>query len=345
MSAETLDPQVREAIEQFVRREAGAQQVRIEEAKRLSGGAIQENWALTASVSSGPYAGSHRWVLRTDAQSAVAASLSRSAEFAVLQVSYAAGVRVPKPLWLCRDRSATGREFFIMTFAAGTASAHRLTRESALVPEPRLLAHDLGANLARLHAIAPPCAALPFLSVPQRSPALEAIAGYRAYLDSLAERFLALEWGLRWCEIHAPKEWTLRLTHRDYRTGNYLVQDGRLSAVLDWEFAAWGDPDEDIGWFTARCWRFAQPGNEAGGIGKLEDFLAGYATVADLEIDASSLRYWQVMAHLRWAIIALQQAQRHDSGQQRSLELALTGTLVPELSLEIMRLIERSLHE
>ncbi|MNF12669.1 hypothetical protein D3C80_2142390 [compost metagenome] len=44
------------------------------------------------------------------------------------------------------------------------------------------------------------------------------------------------------------------------------------------------------------------------------------------------------MAHLRWAVIALQQAERHLSGQQRSLELALTGRLVPELEYEILAL-------
>jgi hypothetical protein len=45
------------------------------------------------------------------------------------------------------------------------------------------------------------------------------------------------------------------------------------------------------------------------------------------------------MAHLRWAIIALQQADRHISGQQRSLELALTGRILPELELTIIDLV------
>ena len=51
-----------------------------------------------------------------------------------------------------------------------------------------------------------------------------------------------------------------------------------------------------------------------------------------------ALVYWQVMAHIRWAIIALQQAQRHLSGVERSLELALTGRIVAELEHEIIAL-------
>ena len=45
------------------------------------------------------------------------------------------------------------------------------------------------------------------------------------------------------------------------------------------------------------------------------------------------------MAHLRWAIIALQQADRHISGEERSLELALTGRVLPEVELAMIDII------
>ena len=52
------------------------------------------------------------------------------------------------------------------------------------------------------------------------------------------------------------------------------------------------------------------------------------------------LDYWQVMGNLRWAMIVLQQVDRHLSGVQPSLELALTGHIVSQLELEILRLTE-----
>ncbi len=42
------------------------------------------------------------------------------------------------------------------------------------------------------------------------------------------------------------------------------------------------------------------------------------------------------MALVRWAVIALQQAERHNSGAEPSLELALTAHVVPELEAEIL---------
>ena len=128
------------------------------------------------------------------------------------------------------------------------------------------------------------------------------------------------------------------LVHRDYRTGNYLVRDGHLAAVLDWEFAGWGDPVEDIGWFLAGCWRFGRSDREAGGIGAAADFLTGYHAICGRDPRPADIHFWQVIAHVRWAVIALQQADRHASGREASLELALTAHIVPELEWALLGL-------
>lgn len=326
-----------EGLLAFIREQAEAHRVVILQRKQLSGGAIQENWLLELKVDGGHWAGVQRWVLRSDAVSALPASLSRAEEFAVLSRVHRAGVKVPRPLWLCRDTAVIGRAFFLMEMVSGIAAGHLLTGRCASGGNPQLAA-ELGANLARLHQLRPPSAELEFLPVPSATPALAAIAAYRAFLDQHAFAHPVLEWGLRWCELNAPSDSVVCLLHRDYRTGNYLASEEGLQAVLDWEFTGWGDPREDIGWFSARCWRFARPDLEAGGIGQLEDFLRGYREVSMLHIDREQLNYWQVMATLRWAVIALQQAQRHLCGEEPSLELALTGRLLPELELEILRL-------
>jgi len=351
--SDTVDNPAGIALARWLAHATRAQDVRIVRYERLPGGAIQDNFLLDVDIAGGAWHGEHALVLRIDAPTGVAASLTRAQEFAVLRIAHAAGVIAPEPLLLCRDTQVLGRAFFIMQRLPGIAQGHRLTREPALVPDGDALAYALGANLARIHAIRPPpqpCAANGKGSIePSRSgaqgahqgnPALEAIATYRAWLDRLDDAYPILEWGLRRCERLAPATYEVAFVHRDYRTGNYLVDDGRLAGVLDWEFAGWGDPREDLGWFTARCWRFAGRDLEAGGIAPLEPFVAGYASVAGHGISRTDLDYWQTMAHLRWAIIALQQAQRHRA--ERSLELALTGRIVDELEYEVLRLTKGS---
>lgn len=326
------------ALGEYLRQQLGADQVTITHGQRLSGGAIQENWLLDGTVRKHGLQTSACWVLRTDAASGVAVSMSRLQEFAVLSAVHSAGVKVPEPLWLCRDASVIGRDFFIMRKLEGVASGHRLSSDPALDPARDALCRALGENLAQLHRIGPDHAGLAFLPPPASDPVQASIEQYRGYLDELPDKHPVIEWGLRWCELHKPAPLPQQLLHRDYRTGNYMVDQGRLSGVLDWEFAGWGDPREDLGWFTARCWRFARPDREAGGVGALSAFLEGYAAVSGQRVCPQALRFWQLLAHLRWAVVALQQAQRHLSGQQPSLELALTGYLLPELEHEILLL-------
>lgn len=339
-SPAAADPRAR--AERFLAGACGATRVAIERWERLPGGAIQENVALDVLVDGGPSAGRHAWVLRTDAPSAVAVSHSRLEEYAILRAVHAAGVRVPEPLFACRD--GAGPDFFVMRRVPGVAAGHRLSKDDALVPDRAALARELGENLARLHRVRPPVEPLAFLGAPVADHARATIARYRRELDDLGalrgEAWPALEWGLAWCQRHAPAPLSPCLLHRDYRTGNYLVHEGRLAAVLDWEFAGWGDAREDLGWMLARCWRFARPDRDAGGVGTAADFLAGYAAGGGHETAWEETLYWQAMAHLRWAVIALQQAERHRSGSQRSLELALTAHIVPELELEILALTE-----
>ncbi|CCC98370.1 protein of unknown function [Azospirillum baldaniorum] len=40
---------------------------------------------------------------------------------------------------------------------------------------------------------------------------------------------------------------------------------------------------------------------------------------------------------MRWAAIAVLQGRRHTSGEEPSLELALTGRMLPEIELDLLR--------
>jgi aminoglycoside phosphotransferase (APT) family kinase protein len=272
-----------------------------------------------------------------DAPSSVAASHGRAREYTLLKTAHRAGITVPKPYLLATDAAILGGPFFIMNRIEGTAQGHKLVKR----PPDDALAASLGRQLARIHAITPEtpeAADLDFLVPPDTSPALAAVGLYRGYLDDLGQARPALEWGLRWLELNAPDAAGIVLCHRDFRTGNYMVTDDGLTGILDWEFAGWGEPEEDIAWFCAKCWRFGNLEREAGGIADRKPFYDAYEQESGRRIDPGRVAYWEVMAHVRWAVIACQQAARHVSGEQPSLELALTQHLVPELELEVLNL-------
>ncbi len=326
-----------QSLERFMARVTESETVTVLEARPLSGGAIQENWLIEAEVSDGPWRGRQELVLRTDAPSSVAVSLGRAEEFHLLRAARAAGVTVPEPLWLCEDEGVLAKPFYLMRRLPGTAEGRLIVKSDGPGGDKPALAERLGEELARIHGIVPPRADLGFLERPEGSPAQHAIGRYRDHLDALGQARPALEWGLRWCELNEPLSDEIVLVHQDFRTGNYMVDEHGLTGVLDWEFCAWGDPISDLGWFCAKCWRFGRNELEAGGIAPREDFYRGYERVSGRRIDPQAVAYWEVMAHIRWAVIALQQGERHISGGEPSLELALTSRRAAELEYEVLR--------
>lgn len=328
------------ALEGFLVGAAEADRCQIHSLDRLSGGAIQDNYGLDLTLEGGPMTGRHALVLRTDAPSVIAESHGRAQEFALLEVAHRAGVRVPEPLWPCADPAVLGQGFYLMRRIAGTAAGHVVTKaaiEQGYGPD---LAADLAREMALIHKVTPmsrDVEALGFLGDPPTDPAAALIARLRRHLDDHALAHPALEWGLRWAETNRPAQSEIVLLHNDFRTGNYLVHEGRLAAVLDWEFAGWGTPMADVGWFCAKCWRFGAPG-EAGGIADRAPFYGAYEAASGRRVDPAAVFYWEVMAHLRWAVTAILQGERHGSGAEPSLELALTGRRPAELELEILHM-------
>ena len=344
-----VDAAAQERLARFVAAAAGARRATVASLVPLRGGAIQENWSVDIELEGGASSGRQAMVLRTDAPSRVAASHGRAQEYALLKLAQAAGVAVPEPLWLCSDPAVIGRAFYLMRRVPGVAAGHRIVKDLSLGGSRDALAERLGQELARLHTVTPqtvarlaPGQSFDFLASASNGPGLDRVQLYRRYLDELGDSHPILEWGLRWLELNSRPAREIVLIHEDFRTGNYLVDEHGLTAILDWEFAAWGDPMSDVGWFCARCWRFGAVDREAGGIAARAPFYRGYEAASGRRIDPAAVHYWEVAAHVRWAVIALQQAGRHLSGAQPSLELALTGRIVPELELEILDLIDRA---
>lgn len=325
-------------LKRFLAAEAGSRVVEITATTLLEGGAIQQNWGVDAVFSGGTLDGPQRLVVRTDAPTAVAASLSRIEEFAVLQAVHAAGAMVPEPLFSCGDPAVLGVPFFVMRRLPGHAIGRVITRDPGLEPHLPALAARIGQELARIQRVKPPHRGLDSLP-PDRGP-LGLIDGFRAYLDRHPVKRPVLEWAMRWAETHAPEALPTVLCHRDFRTGNYLVDGTGLSGILDWEFAGWGDPDEDIGWFCCKGWRFARLDREAGGIATREDFYRGYEAEAGRRVGPERVRFWEIMANIRWAIVAMMQSDRFILGGEQSLARAITARRATECEFELLWLLD-----
>lgn len=327
----------RSALAEFLAAEVGAL-VAIEDLRPLAGGASREAWALTAVYDDQREA----LVLRLDMATTMnPEALARAEEFLLMRHMFAAGVRCPRPRWLCSDPSVLGAPFFLMEYVHGESIGPRVVRSPQLATARQQLPRQMAEQLAKIHEMDVGGNVFAFLPAPapRLAPAQHTINGLRQSLANLRVSSPGLTAGLRWLERNQPKRQQQRLVHGDFRIGNLVVDDEGLAAVIDWEFAHIGDPIEDLAWPLVRDWRFGHDHLRLGGIADAEPFLVTYEELTQQTVSRSAIGYWEIMGNMKWAVTCLVQAKRHLSGEDPNIELASLGRRSAEMELELLSLI------
>jgi aminoglycoside phosphotransferase (APT) family kinase protein len=119
---------------------------------------------------------------------------------------------------------------------------------------------------------------------------------WRAMYAETARRDPLIEFAFRWLEaaIPDPDEPPV-LAHGDAGPGNFLFEDDRLTAVIDWELAHLGDPMEDLAWFSMRC--VMEPAPDFDGA------LRAYAAFSGRPLDRFRILYHRVLVSTRVVVI------------------------------------------
>lgn len=330
MTAQTLS----EGLAAFLEQEWGTG-VKITGVAASSTGARRANVAFDAE----PEGGGLRRLVATIVPTA-AIQLNRiDAEAAVRTLARQRGVPVPEVVAFSTDSCWVGGPFFLSELVEGQTVPRQVLR---LVEERgigELVAAQLGQAVARFHAIDPGDAPVGLLDLGPGVPAETALAALEAVMGGLLEPRPALTYGLRWLQRHLPAPPPAEsMVHTDIRTGNLIVGEDGLRAILDWEGTRRrGDPMEDLAWFALRMWRFRNDDREIGGFAGLEPFVAAYEEAGG-RFDPARYRWWKVYGTLKWGLGLAAQAAGHLDGTFRSIVMAASGRRVPEMEWDLLML-------
>ncbi len=299
-----------------------ASPVRVHGLARLSGGASRETWAFTAERADGSQ---RELILRSGAGTG---GVALRVEGVAMAAAARAGVPVPQVVDSGDDGGALPHSYLIMDRVEGETIPRRLLRDEPFAAVRKGLVGELGAVLARLHAV-------PLDRLPGVEPAGDPLTRLRTDYLGGGPPPPGLALGLRWLADNRAEPGPESLVHGDYRLGNLMVSPEGLTAVLDWELVHIGDPLEDLGWLCAKVWRFGSP-LAAGGVGTREQLLDAYAEVAGWRPTAAQLHWWELHATVRWGLMCRVMADRHLSGAEPSVELAAIGRRASEQEFDVL---------
>ena len=239
-------------------------------------------------------------------------------QFKILRlVAEHSDVPVPRVRWLETDRDVVGSSFFVMDRVAGRVPPDVMpyTMESWLLDasadEQRALQDASVGVLASLHSIEVDRVDADFLEldVPGSSPLRRHFENQRRYYDFIQEgrSFGVVERAFAWLEENWPaKEGERVISWGDSRIGNIMYDGFEPAAVLDWEMAALGPREIDIGWMIF-IHIFFQDITEKMGMVGMPDFMRRSDVVARYEklsgYSPRDMDFFEVYAALRHAIV------------------------------------------
>jgi aminoglycoside phosphotransferase (APT) family kinase protein len=263
--------------------------------------------------------------------------LDVTGEAGVRSVAEAAGVPVPHVHHVCADESVLGGPFFVSTAVDGETVPRRVLRLVQRHGIGDRVVAQLGRAMAALHDV--DVAEAPAILARPDAPVAESLVALDAQLGLLLEPSPTFAYALRWLETHAPAEPDrLCILHSDIRTGNIIVGDDGLRAILDWETSRLGDRVEDLAWPCLRMWRFREDAETVGGMAGVGVLQAAYVEAGGTW-DDERFRWWRLLGTVRWGLGLAGQARAHLDGSFPSIVMAGSGRRVPELEYDALLLL------
>ena len=214
-------------------------------------------------------------------------------EYRLLSALAPTGFPVPRPFALCSEPAVIGSMFYVMALADGRTFADGALPDREPQVRGRMYL-DLVDTLADLHLVDVAAADLTSFGKAGNYFERQVARWTRQYRESQTDDLPAMEQLIAWLPATLPAQSRTSVVHGDYRIDNAaFADDGRLTAVLDWELATLGDPIADFSYFAMQ-WKLPADGTaalggldlEALGIPSLETITARYSDRSAIDVGA-----------------------------------------------------------
>jgi aminoglycoside phosphotransferase (APT) family kinase protein len=299
-----------------------------------AGGWSHEIYVFFASWNEDGRAMRRGFCLRKDPGSGLLRELSSLREqFRVIKALEATSAPTPKAYWYEEDPSILDGPFFVMEKVEGevpnpwSRAGKQFYADAA---KRGKLPRSFVEALASLHNLDWRGAGLDFIGVPGdgKDFALREIAKWESLIaQSIRKPEPVLIELLMWLKANAPETRRLAFVHGAYRTGNLIIKDDAIAAIIDWELQVIGDPMYDVAYVLSNLNSEGSPLLSC--VVERDFFLDYYQQLTGLTIDLEVCRYYEILYMMRSTAFWLSASGLFAEGRNKDLRLARTTYSVP----------------
>ena len=127
------------------------------------------------------------------------------------------------------------------------------------------------------------------------------------------------------------------VVHGDYRIGNFLEEDKKITAILDWELTHLGDPHEDLAW--ALMPTFNAGSRKFYGVIERDEFIERYQNASGIAVSLKSLAFYEAYALYQAAAIQMCAVRAFEVDGFSDMRMAVMASQMPS----IVRAFDRAL--
>ena len=329
------EPTIQEKIRDYLQRKMPeARDLTLSEWVQTAVGWSHEIFVFYANWREDGAARRQGFCLRKDPGSGLLRELSSLEEqFRVIKALENTAAPTPKAYWYEADPGLIGGPFFVMEKVEGEATNPWSRAGKQFYAEAARrgkLPLSFVEALASLHNLDWRAAGLDFIGVPGpgKDFALREITKWETLIaQSLRKPEPVLTEVVMWLKANAPAVQRLAFVHGAYRTGNLIIKDDLVTAVIDWELQVIGDPMYDVTYVLSDLNREGSPLLSC--VVERDFFIEHYQRLTGLTIDFEACRYYQILYMMRTAAFWLSASGLFAEGRSKDLRLARTTYSVP----------------
>ncbi len=287
-----------ENLKAFVESQLDGVEVTVRDLARVPGGNVKRTYSCTLDYSDGR---SDDVIIRKEEQRPVfnRGAASIHAEYAMLQEIVDTGFPAPEPYYLAHRQEPFDTDFFIMRRMPGSPAG---TLFGPLVDMTEELLLDIAANMARLHSIPIENFDDYFARYVPDLLGCDIETAYRKEIEYYRHYYTTEQPGTPCPSAVFLIDWLLEnipqtrekpvLVHGDFNLQNMLVENGRVSAVFDWESVMPGDPAQELAYIQPHIEQYIE----------WDKFLQHYYDNGGRQIDENLFTFARAFSNIRGVV-------------------------------------------